>query len=76
MACGCAPTTMLLVVLSESVTSAVGIRLWQWLDWMRIWGGLKMLDLFSFLYGVVAVLLIESVALILAKEWLRKEIEK
>ena len=31
-----------------------------------------MIDLFSFLYGVVAVLLIETVALILATEWMER----
>lgn len=34
-----------------------------------------MLDLFSFLYGVVAVLLVESLVLIFAKEWLERRID-
>lgn len=34
-----------------------------------------MLDLFSFLYGVVAVLLVESVVLIFAKEWLERRMD-
>lgn len=31
-----------------------------------------MLDLFSFLYGIVAVLIVEDVVLILVIAWLRK----
>lgn len=34
-----------------------------------------MLDLFSFLYGVVAVLLVESAVLIFAKEWLERRMD-
>ena len=34
-----------------------------------------MLDLFSFLDGVVAVLLVESVVLIFAKEWLERRMD-
>lgn len=34
-----------------------------------------MLDLFSFLYGVVAVLLVESLILIFAKEWLERRMD-
>lgn len=35
-----------------------------------------MLDLFSYLVGVASVLLLESVALILATDWLRKKVKK
>lgn len=34
-----------------------------------------MLDLFSFLCGIVAVLLIESVVLIYAREWLERRMD-
>lgn len=34
-----------------------------------------MLDLFSFLDGVVAVLLVESLILIFAKEWLERRMD-
>lgn len=33
-----------------------------------------MLDLFSFVYGVVAVLMVETVVLIFVTAWLRKKV--
>lgn len=33
-----------------------------------------MLDLFSFMYGIVAVLMVESIVLMFATEWLRKKV--
>ena len=34
-----------------------------------------MLDLFSYLFGVASILLLESVALIFATDWLRKKVD-
>ena len=33
-----------------------------------------MLDLFSFMYGIVAVLMLESIVLMFVTEWLRKKV--